>query len=281
MRRFSPFFATLFALMVSAAWASAPGPGFRMEVLVDGRAVAQYHARGTVYVEALKGRDYAIRLHNPLAVRVAVALSVDGLNTIDARRTSASDARKWVLDPDETVTISGWQTDMSHARRFYFTTEQESYAQWLGKTDNMGVISAVFFRERVARIDPIVTAPIELGKKSEAQGAAAGAAGKEPARRDAPAPSAAAQASSAPVRAADEYAATGIGDQTDHAVRRIQMDLEASPVTSLGVRYEFRPQLVRLGVLPPAPTSPDPLTRREGARGFDERFCPAPLIRRW
>ncbi|MBE3131969.1 MAG: hypothetical protein IMZ55_00720 [Acidobacteria bacterium] len=281
MRRFSPFFATLFALMVSPAWASAPGPGFRMEVLVDGRAVAQYHARGTVYVEALKGRDYAIRLHNPLAVRVAVALSVDGLNTIDARRTSASDARKWVLDPYETVTISGWQTDMSHARRFYFTTEQESYAQWLGKTDNMGVISAVFFRERVARIDPIVTAPIELGKKSEAQGAAAGAAGKEPARRDAPAPSANAQASSAPVRAADEYAATGIGDQTDHAVRRIQMDLEASPVTSLGVRYEFRPQLVRLGVLPPAPTSPDPLTRREGARGFDDRFCPVPLIRRW
>ncbi len=281
MRRSSPFFATLLALMVSPAWASAPGPGFRMEVLVDGGAVPQYHARGTVYVEALKGRDYAIRLHNPLPVRVAVAVSVDGLNTIDARRTSASDARKWVLDPYETITISGWQTDMSHARSFYFTTEEQSYAQWLGKTDNMGVISAVFFRERVARIDPIVTAPIELGQKSEARGAAAGAAGAESQRRDAPAPSAAAQASRAPVRAADEYAATGIGDSTSHPVRRIHMDLEDLPAATLGVRYEFRPQLVRLGVLPPAPATPDPLMRREGARGFDDRFCPAPPIRRW
>jgi len=279
MRRFSPFVAALFALVASPAPASNPVSGFRMEVLVDGRPAPQYPARGTVYVEAFKGREYAIRLHNPLPVRVAVALSVDGLNTIDARRTSARDARKWVLDPYETITISGWQTDMNHARKFYFTTEQESYAQWLGKTANLGVITAVFFRERMARIDPIVTAPIELGQKSGAAGGSAGAASKDQARREAPAPSAA-QASSAPVRATEEYAATGIGDSTSHPVRRIHMDLEDLPAATLGVRYEFRPQLVRLGVLPPAHTTPDALARREGARGFDPGFCPVPPIRR-
>ena len=59
----------------------------------------RYRHDGRVYVEAQKGREYAIRLRNPYPVRVAVALSVDGLNTIDARETSADGARKWVLDP--------------------------------------------------------------------------------------------------------------------------------------------------------------------------------------
>jgi hypothetical protein len=58
--------------------------------------------RAAWYIEALKSREYAIQLRNPFGVRVAVALSVDGLNTIDARQTSAADARKWVLDPYET-----------------------------------------------------------------------------------------------------------------------------------------------------------------------------------
>jgi hypothetical protein len=39
------------------------------------------------------------------------------------------------------------------------------------------------------------------------------------------------------------------------------------------VRYEFRPQLVRLGVLP-APRRADPLERRERARGFEPDYCP-------
>ena len=87
-------------------------------------------------------------LRNPYAVRVAVALSVDGLNTIDARQTTAAAARKWVLEPYETVTISGWQTSQTEARRFEFTTEERSYGHALGKTANLGVISAVFFKER-------------------------------------------------------------------------------------------------------------------------------------
>jgi hypothetical protein len=77
---------------------------------------------------------------------MAVALSVDGLNTIDARHTSASDAQKWVLDPHEVVTISGWQTNRTQARRFEFTTEERSYAQALGRSDNLGMILQRFSR---------------------------------------------------------------------------------------------------------------------------------------
>src|SRR5918994_749217 len=121
-------------------------------ILVNGTPQPQYTHNGRLYVEALKGQEYAIQMRNPYPVRVAVALSVDGLNTIDARHTAAADARKWVLAPYETVTISGWQTSRTDARRFEFTTEARSYAQALGKTANLGMISAAFFKERVPAI---------------------------------------------------------------------------------------------------------------------------------
>src|SRR6266850_2607585 len=125
-----------------------------VDILVDGAPQSRYAHNGRWYVEARKGREYSIRLRNPYAVRVAVALSVDGLNTIDARETTAADARKWVLGPYETVIISGWQTSQTEARRFEFTTEASSYGQALGKTANLGLISAVFFKERAPIVMP-------------------------------------------------------------------------------------------------------------------------------
>src|SRR5882762_6874431 len=125
-----------------------------VDIIVDGAPQPRYAHEGRWYIEARKGREYTIQLRNPFGVRVAVALSVDGLNTIDARETTAADARKWVLGPYETVVISGWQTSQTEARRFEFTTEARSYGQALGKTANLGVISAAFFRERVPAITP-------------------------------------------------------------------------------------------------------------------------------
>src|SRR6185436_6547090 len=121
---------------------------FDVEILVNGRPLSEYFARGKSYVEALPGAEYEIRVTNPSPDRVAVALSVDGLNTIDARQTSAWNASKWVIEPYETITINGWQMSSERARRFYFTNERDSYAAKLGRKANLGVISAVFFREK-------------------------------------------------------------------------------------------------------------------------------------
>src|SRR5207253_11081184 len=82
---------------------------FQVEVLVNGRPVSEYAARGRRYIEALEGAEYEVRIHNPLSTRVAVALSVDGLNTIDARHTNAWDAHKWVIEAYGTIEIGGWQ----------------------------------------------------------------------------------------------------------------------------------------------------------------------------
>lgn len=261
IHRIAAALSALIALGVvpSTLQASRPSITGTVEVVVDGRALPEYRAYGTRYVEALKGREYAIRLHNPFDVRVAVALSVDGLSTIDARHTTAAAARKWVIGPHETVTISGWQTSMAQARQFFFTTEDRSYARRLGQPDNQGVISAVFFRERA----PVRIVPL-------AQNDAADSA---PRQRGAPA-GAAAKAESSAARAAEEYAATGIGQRTDHAVEIVHLDLEASPAATIDIRYEYRSQLVRLGIVPNAPAADDSLSRRQNAQGFDKRFCP-------
>ena len=100
---------------------------YTMEILVAGAPAREYQARGTSYIEAHRGSEYAIRLTNRSGQRIAVALAVDGLNTIDAETTSARDAAKWVLGPWQSVVISGWQMSSETARKFYFTTEQQSY----------------------------------------------------------------------------------------------------------------------------------------------------------
>ncbi len=233
-----------------------------IDILVDGVAQRRYAHEGRSYVEALKGREYAIRIRNPYAVRVAVALSVDGLNTIDARQTTAAAARKWALEPYETVTISGWQTSRTEARRFEFTTEERSYGHALGKTANLGVISAVFFKERTP------------DRMTEASKDARGRSAPVPPPAHPQEQRADASASSAK-REENEYAATGMGERTGHAVSQVWMDLEDAPAQTVNIRYEFRPQLVRLGVVPPAAAAGH-LERRERARGFEPAFCPEP-----
>ena len=238
----------------------AHDPVADVDILVDGAPQRRFAHGGRWYVEALKGREYSIRLRNPYAVRLAVALSVDGLNTIDARQTTAAAARKWVLNPYETVIISGWQTSQTEARRFEFTTEERSYGQALGKTANLGLISAVFFKERV----PTITQDTS----------------RDSMHRQAPEPRSSAQGEEAAARRPDnEYAATGMGRRTGHAVVQVWLELEDSPVQTVNIRYEFRPQLVRLGILPSAATS-EALERRERARGFEPGFCPEPRRQR-
>ncbi len=272
---FAAFLTLATGLGAGLSASPAPRPAGNVDILVGGTPQPRYAHAGRWYVEALKGREYAIRLHNPYDVRVAVALSVDGLNTIDARETTATGARKWVLGPHETVTIRGWQTSRSEARRFEFTTEARSYGRALGKTSNLGLVSAVFFKERVsARILNEAPSGHDSSRRQAAPPASAsGSAVPAPAAR--PEQDLGAASSKAAERSKDEYAATGMGRQTDHQVTQVWLDLEDSPAQSVDIRYEFRPQLVSLGILPPARTV-DPLDRRERARGFEPGFSPDP-----
>ncbi|HKV34611.1 MAG TPA: hypothetical protein VJP89_09825 [Pyrinomonadaceae bacterium] len=197
-------------------------PNFELDVMVDGRALNEYQESGRIFVDALQGAEYELRLRNPLPDRVAVALSVDGLNTIDAEQTSAWNASKWVIEPYQTITISGWQMSSERARRFYFTTERDSYAAKLGRKANLGVITAVFFREKGKPI-PITRGDVDTS-------------GPVPAAE----PQLRAEASrDSTAKAGNSKAATGIGRSVRHDVRTVDMDLDSRPAAELTLRYQF------------------------------------------
>jgi len=240
-----------FALFSTQSFA-ANRTGFAVNVLVDDAPRTEYVHGGTVYIEAVRGASYSLRITNPTAYRVAVALSVDGLNTIDAKHTDARSASKWVLEPYESTVISGWQVSNRTARNFFFTGERRSYGATLGQTENLGVIEAVYFRERRHDAEIYRQEPLSEERAGSANGALA--------------PSAKAQRSDA----ADDYAATGMGHKARHEVEMIDIDLEPTPVASVRIRYEYHPQLVKLGILSPHIS---PLERRERASGF-ETYCP-------
>jgi hypothetical protein len=239
----------LITLFLATNAFAAGTSGFGLQVLVSGEPRPEYDARGNVYVEAIRGSEYSLRVTNPTPYRVAVALTVDGLNTIDAKHTDARTASKWVLDPYESTVISGWQVSEGSARSFYFTGERDSYGNAIGQTQNLGVIEAVFFRERHREITVIAPRMEQQGAAKDAQRAPSASASAPP---------------------SDEYAATGMGDKMHNEVQSVAIDLERTPVASVRIRYEFRQQLVKLGVLPRYESQ---LDRREHAKGF-ERYCP-------
>jgi hypothetical protein len=248
---------------------------FDLEILVGGRPLDEYYARGKSYVEAIEGAEYEVRIRNPFPFRIAVALSVDGLNTIDARRSTAWNASKWVIEPYGTISINGWQMSSERARRFYFTSEQDSYGAKLGQTTNLGVVSAVFFRELRPIPVPITPAPPprppyeerdERERSSNAPESGAGI-GQSPSDRS----------SKGVLSRDDDYAATGIGRSVRNDVQWVNMTLDSRPVGTVTIRYEYYAALVRLGVFPRRYPRPDPLRRRENASGFeDRRFSPEP-----
>lgn len=277
----------------TSADASSRG-GVSMEVLVDGRPLRELRADGRTYVEARKGRNYTIRLRNDTSGRVAVALAVDGLNSIDAKHTAARDASKWVLAPHETAEIKGWQVDDGHARKFVFTSEDKSYGTWIGDSRNLGIISAVFFAEKERSVCCVEPHYDRYGGGARGRGYggldedASGVAEREEAprqhnraeakssRKSAPAADAASSGSAGhgaiapapPRKKKEEHAATGMGSRTRHEVQWTSFDLDPSPLATFDLRYAYRDELLALGIDPDwTPVTRD-IQRRERAVGF-------------
>src|SRR5262249_27665480 len=224
--------------------AAERGP-FVLSVIVDGSPATEYPFRDKTYVEALRGRSFTLRLHNPTSERVAVALSVDGLNVVDAKRTTAADATKWILSPDQTVEIPGWQVSGETSRRFFFTETGRSYAKWIGDTRNVGTIEAVFFREKIRPPRPIAREARPQSFREE--GGAKDSAAPAPERSAVGGDIGVTVKGEAPL--ADGYAATGIGERTNFPVRWVHFEEDPVPMASISLRYEYRRELIRLGVL--------------------------------
>lgn len=128
---------------------------FRVEVISDSDGLKfETVKNGKPFVAAQPGERYAIRVYNPLPVRAAVNLTVDGLNTITGKPSGISDGSKWMIDPYSYITVRGWQVNEGESRRFFFTEKPKAYAAWQGErlnkdlAANCGVIGAAFFWNR-------------------------------------------------------------------------------------------------------------------------------------
>jgi hypothetical protein len=243
--------------------------GFDVQVLVGGRPLPQETSDGERRVEALAGADYELRLANPLPERVAVALSVDGLNVIDARHSTPREASKWLIHPRESLTISGWQVGSERARRFYFTTERDSYANRIGRQGDFGVISAVFYRER--RPGPEILSR-RLAVPEQRDGI--GADDVPAAAQLAPGSDGRSRKRLTPSWRYDSRAATGIGRSVRSEVQEVSMELQRDPVAVVTIRYAFRPYHPRPLIVPGF--APEPAERGWSTRGHEGRFAPVP-----
>jgi len=135
-----------------------------------GEALPSWHYRGASYVAGRPGDRYAVRLTNRSPGRVLVVLSVDGVNAVSGE-TAAVAQTGYVLAPYQSAEITGWRKSYSEAAAFYFTALPDSYAARTQRPDNVGVIGAAVFRERVP--EPVARwpePPPSVAKEGNASG---------------------------------------------------------------------------------------------------------------
>jgi hypothetical protein len=275
-----------FVAVAAAAGAALASPHGLLEtpaelvavsVEVDGEPASLYPARdgsGRYYLEARRGCRYAVALANRSGERVGVVLTVDGLNAISGERDTGR-GRMYVLDPWQRTTVQGWRTSLSEVRQFTFVDERASYAARSGKAnEKMGWIEIAVFRERrafVRSVSPRELPPRPWPADSEAEASSGKAEPPETPSRDSAEASAPTALGGARARA---YPGTGWGRRAHDPVVLVSFDPESTPSERLTLRYEYRPALVALGVLPRVLPPRDRLWEREHA---EPGFAPPPL----
>jgi hypothetical protein len=261
--------ALLTLLAAAATSACTSPPALAVGSLVDmavvdrsrGDVLPTYRSRSASWIAGRPGDRYAIRLTNRSGSRVLVVLSVDGVNAVSGE-TAATGQTGYVLGPWATAEITGWRKSYAEAAAFYFTALPDSYAARTDRPDNVGVIGAAVFRERVVqpvqrpyeappvasnRYDSAGRAEPERG--AQMQGKDEGAADSRSA--DAAAPSAAAP----PMRDRESFAkadklGTGHGEREYSPTTQTAFERASSqPAEIVQVRYDSYANLVAMGVV--------------------------------
>ena len=118
-----------------------------LEVLVDGRPQPTVRHQGTTYLPVSRlGAEYEIRVWNHGPKRVAAIVSVDGLSAIDGQPAS-EDRAGYIIAPYGHILIKGWRRNMDSVAAFRFVDREKSYANLVGRPENLGVIGLAAFEE--------------------------------------------------------------------------------------------------------------------------------------
>ena len=251
-----------FALATALPAAQQPFQGRGFEAYVSrsgGGRYQDFNANGKPTLKVRRGEEYSITVRNPLPVRAAVAVSIDGLNSADGKRSTPRKAKKWILEPNSSITISGWQTSGESSRAFVFSDESASYAKWKERRDqkeyskNLGVIGVAWFWN-ADELDRAMNPPKPFEDEALLSKADNGVREK----RASAAPSAAMGGSARAPRAG-----TGMGRLQEHRVTEVDFNETAGMFRLndvMKIYYEFASE----------PPVPQPFESEDG----DGRFAP-------
>ncbi|MEO8923460.1 MAG: hypothetical protein ABI330_11670 [Caldimonas sp.] len=273
---------TLLTLLVAVATSACTSPpAFAVGNLVDmqvvdrsrGDVLPAYRGRGSSWIAGRPGDRYAVRLTNRSGNRVLVVLSIDGVNAVSGE-TAATGQTGYVLAPWASAEITGWRKSYAEAAAFYFTALPDSYAARTNRPDNVGVIGAAVFRERVPmpvqrpyEEPPIASnrfdgsAHAESERRAQALGGAEAAADSRAADAAAPAPAAPPTRERESSFAKAEKLGTGHGEREYSPTTQTTFERASSqPAEIVQVRYDSYPNLVAMGIIgrPRPPVIPDP-----------------------
>jgi hypothetical protein len=126
-----------------------------------------------LFVLGSYGQRYAIVLRNHSARRVEAVVSVDGRDVVSGRVGDFVHERGYVLAPYATLRIDGFRKSFEQVAAFRFSTPEGSYSSRLGTPENVGVIGAAFFPERVRREprrQPLAAPVPEYSRRRDASG---------------------------------------------------------------------------------------------------------------
>ncbi len=206
------------------------------------RTYPRFHQDGKFfYTEAVKGQKYSIQVKNESDRRIGILIAVDGRNIVDGRKSDLKrNERMYVIGPYETNIFEGWRTGMERTNRFYFTKQSDSYAEKeFADASAMGTIALAVYRERLPEVIPY------RGSSSRMKDAPA--AGVPPASGES--------------RSADrlfeqkknEQPGTGFGETTYSPAHLVDFDPEHTAAEKIVLKYEWRSELCRKGIIPCGP----------------------------
>jgi hypothetical protein len=234
------------------------------------------------YLEAREGAKYEVRVRNTTGERVGFLIAVDGLNAINGQRSSLNPHEPlYVLEPYATTTVKGWRKNLGNVSRFVFVDEERSYAERTGQANGeMGWIRVIAFREDLPIVDrDQILGMDESGRRSstrkESREGDSRAEEPEAGAMGAPtAPPTAQRGTPTPYStdgAKDENSSPGTGwgaNERDRA-RYVDFEPQSWAAATITLRYEYRPALLSLGILPYRNWNASRLWEREnGTVGF-------------
>lgn len=207
------------------------------------RTHLQHHQEGKFfYMEAKKGQRYSIQVINKSYRRIGVVIAVDGRNIIDGKKSDLKrNERMYIIGPYETNTFEGWRTGMDRTNRFYFTEQSDSYTEKVfADASAMGTIALAVYREKLPEIVPYSGGTFRM--KESPSGAAPCVPGES-------------HSTDKLEQKKNEQAGTGFGETTYSPAYRVHFDPERTMAEKIVMKYEWRSELCKKGIIPCGPTN--------------------------